>query len=454
MSGAGDGRTKRSRDGRHRLVMDGPIGGRRFQRVSTALWWLLVWVPLGVVILAELGPAFGLFPDRQSYWGVRLWALRELLSDYVHGLAQWLPVLIPLLLIGFGIHLWLKQQGTAAPAEADIRDAHAAGAGENERAAALGKLDLDDDIALKAEVIALEGVRAALAQTIRTRMMICVPLGLVAGLAIGTAVALLPGKNRYPPIAYVLMSAMAGLVGGYVYANSEDRRRAYARAFKERIMPHWLARYGTLSYGPGRVPDLTRLGALGLLPGHKKARAEDEIAGTYRGHSLGMNEVTLIGPPRNKNPEPVVFRGLVAEIAVRRPYRSSTAVIENSLATRLRALIEGTMQPIGLGQTAFEAVYRVYGTDQVAARAVLTPTVMERLITVSHGHGFETPFLLTEGERIALVFPYLEETNLFEPPDLTGHNVVQQLALQHQELDEIFALLDAIIDTQILERSA
>ncbi len=378
-----------------------------------------------------------------------------------------MPILIPAAIVAALIYAWRRQRNTAPPPSADFRAAQAP-AGTTTHVPspdappmpwgkpqpAFGTLDLEAEPALKAELAGLEAARADLANQISRRVRIFVPLGLAAGLAIGLLLANSSGTSKGSPIAVVLVLTAMGLGAGFIYANSGGERAAYAKTFKDRIMPLWLARYGALRYGPGALPDLSRLSALGLVPPYVKGQGEDEIAGTYREHRLRRNEVALIGPPRNKEEEPVVYRGLIVELWVRKPYLSTTAVIDNSLEARFQTLRQTTMQPVGLGQGGFERLYRVYGTDQVAARAVLTPTVMERLMTLSDGHGFYPPHLLAEGERIVLSFPYEVTTNLFEPPDLTANNVVAQLAGQHRELDEIFKLIDAVIDTQILVRSA
>ncbi|MFN3314859.1 MAG: hypothetical protein ACK46Q_15550, partial [Hyphomonas sp.] len=97
------------------------------------------------------------------------------------------------------------------------------------------------------------------------------------------------------------------------------------------------------------------------------------------------------------------------------------------------------MQDVDLGPRAFEAVYRLRASDQVEARALFNPAVIERVIDIAHDGKFRA---VARGDRLVFDFP---GTDRFRLVDLTTgdwgeHTLVQTAA----DLAEALSLVDTL----------
>ncbi len=97
------------------------------------------------------------------------------------------------------------------------------------------------------------------------------------------------------------------------------------------------------------------------------------------------------------------------------------------------------MQDVDLGPRSFEAVYRLRASDQVEARALFNPAVIERVIDIAHDGKFRA---VARGDRLVFDFP---GTDRFRLVDLTTgdwgeHTLVQTAA----DLAEALSLVDML----------
>ncbi|MFN4225965.1 MAG: DUF3137 domain-containing protein [Hyphomonas sp.] len=98
------------------------------------------------------------------------------------------------------------------------------------------------------------------------------------------------------------------------------------------------------------------------------------------------------------------------------------------------------MQEVDLGPKAFEALYRLRSSDQVEARAIFNPAVIERVIGLAHGGRFRA--VARAGH---LVFDFESEANRFQIVDLlTGAWSEDTIRSTCADLAEALALVDAL----------
>lgn len=108
------------------------------------------------------------------------------------------------------------------------------------------------------------------------------------------------------------------------------------------------------------------------------------------------------------------------------------------------------MQDVDLGPRAFDALYRLRTSDQVEARAIFNPAVIERVIALSHGGKFRA---VAQGEN--LVFDFASEDNRFHLIDLiTGAWSEDTIRKTHADLAEALALVDALGHAFMLVRKS
>ncbi|MCC5994910.1 MAG: DUF3137 domain-containing protein [Oceanicaulis sp.] len=166
----------------------------------------------------------------------------------------------------------------------------------------------------------------------------------------------------------------------------------------------------------------------GLIPHADKRDFEDHFSGEAHGADFELYEAHLQQRRRNKRRTyyVTVFRGVLIRITFPRTVEGVTLVTRdkglfNGLEAFSRRHFSGrNLQRIGLVDLRFNRLFEVYGTDQVMARYLLTPSFMERLLRLEEilkGKNVRCVFdedLVPESGRGELLIA-AETGNKFEP---------------------------------------
>ncbi|HVY87482.1 MAG TPA: DUF3137 domain-containing protein [Hyphomonadaceae bacterium] len=289
----------------------------------------------------------------------------------------------------------------------------------------------------------IEAVRVETVRKINRDALVFVPLGVAAGAALWFL-----GQSSKDPgdLGDMVGLVIGGGVVGYVAATFGPSNR-YARLYKEKVLPKLAATFGDLSWRPAVMPDIAQLRAEQIFRENGEASADDEIFGTYR--NLPLNIVELKITRRQGKTTHTVFNGLLVNLDLPRDTGAVTAVVADDGAIgnfRDRMLASGR-QRVALEDPVFEKVYEVYGTDQIAARALLNPAFMERFLALGDRPEWGRPLLLCTGRKLTIAFPKSSSRNLFEPPSFTKPAANREALVKLR--DDIAAVLkaaDAVID--------
>lgn len=244
------------------------------------------------------------------------------------------------------------------------------------------------------------------------------------GLVIGLMGAVLTGIVAYQPLAKA----------------SKELKRQYCTSIAEAMG----AQFAVEGFQP---PALERFKAMRLLPNYQRSSFEDLFSGAHKGASYELYESDLKQRrSTGKSTSYVtVFRGQLIRLHFPRSFLGVTIVRRD--AGMLNAFgggdIEGRkLERVGLVDPTFERAFEVWGTDQVEARYLLHPVMMERLIAL------ETAL---RGKRIRCAFEggdlliAVEGGNLFEPGDMfkplndpaRARRVVDELASVVRVMDQV-----------------
>ena len=164
-------------------------------------------------------------------------------------------------------------------------------------------------------------------------------------------------------------------------------------------------------------PALERLKHLRLLPGYARANFEDLFSGAYKDASFDLYEGHLeqrSTDSKGRTRYSTVFRGQLIRMTFPRKFLGITIVRRD--AGVFNAFGGGLgLKKVGLEDPLFEKAFEVWGNDQVEARYILHPVLMQRLLDL------ETSF---KGKRLRCGFEdgdilvAIEGGNLFEPGDM------------------------------------
>ena len=299
--------------------------------------------------------------------------------------------------------------------------------------------------ALAPTLAELEAVRQDVGRRIRRRAAWMTPLGAGVLLAAWAIFVLRGGGLNLlaPPLA-----VLVGAAAGHIVA-SHRLAAEYERLYKARVLPRLAAQFG-LSFGRAVPPDLERLRRFHVFRHFTAARAADAISGQYRGLQLTILQLQLLRgwiPPRK-----TVFRGVLIEIELKNRLLGTTAITADAGAFgNLRdELAARNIRRVGLESAAFERDYEVYATDQVMARALLTPDFMERFKALEHSAGFGRPLALAQDSTLLLAMPRADDRkaawDFFDPPTFeepaSDDGVLQRL---HDDIEAMLKATDSVI---------
>lgn len=225
--------------------------------------------------------------------------------------------------------------------------------------------------ALQADLNALERERRALNAGVRRT---AVAGGLATLVAAAIVALLLPGN-----FFFVLM-----LGGAITFWRCFSHTRKLRMRAKETLMSRLcddLGLHYVQEVGPESVDSFKRLG---LLPNFSKAHCSDRIHGrTADGHALEILDAQLT--VSSKDSDSVVFSGLLIHVA------SESRIKEQVLIKKRRGIRSlnpfQSDQAVVLESDEFTAIYDVYAEDQIAARRLLTPAIMQKCVELDEKTG-------------------------------------------------------------------
>lgn len=185
---------------------------------------------------------------------------------------------------------------------------------------------------------------------------------------------------------------------------------------------------------------LQQMQALRLLPAFDSERYEDRFTGSRRGCDFELCEADLdqgSGKSRTN-----VFKGQLFSVAFPRRFLGTTVVLRDA-GWWNRFGRPKDLERVGLEDPHFEKIFEVTGSDQVEARAILTPDFMEKLLAleaVFEGTALRCAFA---GGRVLIA---VEGKDRFEIGDvfrnLVDYGRVQQVA---RDLEAVFGLIDSFV---------
>jgi hypothetical protein len=290
----------------------------------------------------------------------------------------------------------------------------------------------------------LNAVRADVIAKVKARSVTRVPLGTAGGFVVWVFSL---WTNDPPGVLGLLAWVVGGALAGEAWAAGKLERE-YTRLYKQRVLPLLAARFGDLTYRQASRDDVLKLRGHRILPEFDRMKADDEIVGTHRGLRIEIVEVRL--ERRSGDDTHVVFDGLMIELTLPRSLTGTTVVLTDegvfgNLKARWRS---DALAPVRLEDARFEQRYEVYSTDQVEARALLTPAFMERFMALATGSGFSLPGALAEGNRLALALPKGLKVwrDLFEPPEYWKPAGGQALVKLEEDIRAVLDMADAVID--------
>lgn len=308
---------------------------------------------------------------------------------------------------------------------------------------------------LKPELEKVEGERLHHLQRFEWRKKIAWP--------IGAAITAVCG-----PIDYWLLFLMdrgsddktfAGLTFiavGILYRWVTSPKRDYIKCYKEKVMPHLARMACGLEYSAKDGIPMDRIKPSKIIPSYDKVESEDCFSGTHKGVDLTFNELHLSemrGSGKHRR-RVTTFKGLCILLSMKkRKFLGHTIVMKDAGGVGTW-FTEKTnkLSRANLVDPVFEKEFNVYTNDQVEARYLIDPIVMQKLVDLcGHYQGDSLSAAYFESQMLVMI---ASKNNLFEPPDIYEPAIdIGALQMLRSEMQHILTIID-YLDIAVPERQS
>ena len=273
-----------------------------------------------------------------------------------------------------------------------------------------------------------EPARVAAVDSFHKRLAFTAPIAVAAGVAIGT----LAQDFVFGCVATLIATAMA-------YAFSYLKLQVVGTDAKIASLTV-IAKAVGVSYSiePPEAPALPRFRALDLVPGWDRSKFAD--FDLYEAHLETESEDS-----KGNKSYSTVFRGQLLRLRFPRKFLGVTIV------RRDRGMFnmfggQKNLKRVGLEDPHFEKIFEVYGSDQVEARYLVHPVLMERLIALEAAlKGEKLRCAFEEGDLLIAV----EGGDRFEIGDLFKPLADPERARKIvSDLGTVMQVMDAVLGAQ------
>ncbi|MFZ2030316.1 MAG: DUF3137 domain-containing protein [Vitreimonas sp.] len=173
----------------------------------------------------------------------------------------------------------------------------------------------------------------------------------------------------------------------------------------------------TYKMGDFAPPAFDRFEQWKLTPSYARSHFEDWFAGTYKGSSYDLYEGHLEQrhtDSKGRTYYSTVFRGQLIRMHFPRDFLGVT-VVRRDMGMFNAFGGQAGLKKVGLEDPVFEKAFEVWGSDQVEARYLLHPTLMQRLLDLeARMKGQKLRCAFQGGDLLVAI----EGGNRFEPGDL------------------------------------
>ncbi len=232
------------------------------------------------------------------------------------------------------------------------------------------------------------------------------------------------------------------IMAGGIWFWLGEPARDYRSRYKWTLLPHVAREFGDFEYSQKTGIDIARMVPSGLIPVHDRYTHEDHFRGVHQGAGIEFCEAKLAiqrGSGKNRQYK-VVFKGLFVILEMNRPFSSHTILKRDGKGFGWLSKFN-SLERVKLEDPEFERQFQVYGTDQIEARVLLTPALMERLKGLEQSVGakhFECAFYQNSLLIMMAHDGAMEANGLLEPGPLTqsaeNRDALQRIAHEFEQI--------------------
>lgn len=222
----------------------------------------------------------------------------------------------------------------------------------------------------------------------------------------------------------------------------------YKKNFKSRVMPELAKILGGFDYKYQAHIDMWQLKQSKIIPPHEKMKCTDVFRGTYKGVNIEFAELYLYNEYKNKKGRDLrvcKFQGFYVWLDVVHTKFNGHTVLNNDAGKFLGVYKDGIvgLSKAGMADPKFEKIFDVLTNDQVEARYLLDPVMLEKITKLYHdfdGNGLSAAFY--DSKLLIMISSGHDhfETEELKIPIFDAHSLLQ---IKH-DIDNVTSIIDKL----------
>jgi len=247
------------------------------------------------------------------------------------------------------------------------------------------------------------------------------------------------------------------IVLGVIYWWVTQPKRQYATAYKKEILPEIAKLFGDLTYKLGGKIGMVSMKPSKIVPRHDRYQSEDHFSGEYKGVNLEFSEIELEVKRRSKDRTyyDTVFKGLAIMLDIKQKRFYGHTILDKNKAAVFEWFKEKSagLERAEMVDPEFEKYFDAYTNDQVEARYLIDPVMIENLNGLYREYeGNKMMAAFYNNKMLILV---ASNHNHFEPADLTVPAADPYSILNmKREVGQVLSIIDrlSLYDSQEVEK--
>lgn len=297
----------------------------------------------------------------------------------------------------------------------------------------------------KPKLEALETIRLAKLKIYEYRKKIAIPIGSVVTPVCGFIDYWLLKIQTGSDDEFVGVTFLALFV---LYRWVTAPKRQYAKAYKKDILPDIADLFGPFTYKADGKIRMGEMKPSKIVPHHHNYKSEDYFTGNYKGIDIQFCEMKLTKQVRSgkRTRTVTVFKGLSILLKPNNKKFYGHTILDKDMGRKISKWFKekGTkLKQADLVDPEFEKVFDVYTDDQVEARYLIDPNMMEDIKSLYHEYNGEkmAAAFYEEGMLIMIASKH----NYFEPADIHIRATSPQSILSmKKEIEKILSIVDKL----------
>lgn len=286
----------------------------------------------------------------------------------------------------------------------------------------------------------LEGIRVEKLKVYERRKKFAVPIGAILTPFLGWIdYWLLVWQSGNDDAGAGVTIAGLAMLWGWV----SQPKRQYARAYKREILPDLARLFGPFTYEAKGKIAMDRMKPSKIVPGHSKYKSEDFFVGEYKNVGINFSEIKLTKKSGKRTV--TVFNGLAILLTsgTRRFYGHTIMIRDQGkIGGWLKQQTAG-LERADLVDPEFEKIFDVFTNDQVEARYLIDPRIIENLKSLYSEYSGKKMMAAFYDDHFLILIG--SDKNHFEPAkiQLPATDEASILSMK-REIEQILSIVDRL----------